>query len=146
MLAILSDHFSKNLLELDMDTSRDLLVLVFSECDFASPPISPPKLCDANFSTNVIRRQFLHQCYTTPISPPMLYNAKFSTNVTRRQFLHQCYTTPFSPPMLYDANFSTNVIRRQFLHQCYTTPYIMSFHICLILAMKITDLLMYIKI
>ena len=29
MLAILLDHFSKNLLEFDMDTSQDLLVLVF---------------------------------------------------------------------------------------------------------------------
>ena len=29
MLAILLEHFSKNLLEFDMDTSRDLLVLVF---------------------------------------------------------------------------------------------------------------------
>ena len=29
MLAILLDHFPKNLLEFDMDTSRDFLVLVF---------------------------------------------------------------------------------------------------------------------
>ena len=47
MLAILLDHFSKNLLEFDMDTSRDLLVLVFLN--------------------NVISilHQFL-QCYATP--------------------------------------------------------------------------------
>ena len=47
MLTILLDHFSKNLLEFDMDTSRDLLVLVFLN--------------------NVISilHQFL-QCYVTP--------------------------------------------------------------------------------
>ena len=71
MLAILLEHFSKNLLEFDMDTSRDLLVLVFLN--------------------NVI--SLLHQ------------------------FL-----------------------------QCYTAPYILSLDICLILAMKITVMLMNIKI
>ena len=71
MLTILLDHFSKNLLEFDMDTSRDLLVLVFLD--------------------NVI--SLLHQ------------------------FL-----------------------------QCYTMPYILPFDICLILVMKITVLLMNIKV
>ena len=47
MLAILLDHFSKNLLEFDMGTSRDLLVLVF-----------------LNNMISILH-QFL-QCYATP--------------------------------------------------------------------------------